>query len=652
MPPIRHKVAHPPKERPLMIFDGDCAFCKRWIERWKCWTGDRVDYEESQTAAEWFPEIPPGRFANAVQLVQTNGDVREGAEAVFLCLKDTPGKGWFFKAYAKWPLFAALTEGAYDIVARRRWFFSIMTRILWGRNVEPPTYRFSSWLFPRLLGVIALCAVISYWTQVEGLIGSGGILPLSPYLENVELNIAKNGLEKPSFLYFPTLFWWNSSDAAIQWALGAACLAGVAMMFGLFTPLAALALWLLYLSLTNAGQAFLSFQWDSLLIEMCFLTFFLCPWKILDRLKGHLEPARIARWLLWFLLFRLIFESGIVKLQSYGPGDSNTWRDWTALNYHYWSQPLPSWTSIYAHHLPFWFQKLSLQVMFFIELGLPFFILGPRRVRNFAILGLVFLQALISLTGNYGFFNLLTMLLCLTLLDDQSLPRRLKKLLSHKPQNLSKWPITGFAKRFFLYLSAMIILLAGTFQLRQSLEDNRETNATRDWLQEKPALQTFYNRLRPFRIVNGYGLFRVMTTTRPEIQIEGSLDDKEWKTYTFNYKPGDPHRKPVFMIPHMPRLDWRMWFEGLNYERSHRFSPWFVKFLRELFAGNPKVLALMENNPFPDKQPKYFRLTLSHYTFPDRAAHMETGRWWEVQPLPSYTISNPVETLKRKRNRK
>ncbi len=631
-----------------MIYDGDCAFCKRWIERWKAWTGDSVDYEESQLVAERFPEITPERFARAVQLVQTNGEVIEGAEAVFLCLKDTPGKGWFYKVYAKRPLFAAVAEGAYDIVARRRKFFSLMTRVLWGKNVEPPTYRFSSWLFPRLLGVIAICAVVSYWTQADGLIGSGGILPLSSYLENVEASLVKNGLHGPAFYYLPSLFWWNSSDAAIQWTLLTACLAGLALMFGLFTPLAALALWLLYLSLTNAGQAFLTFQWDSLLIEMCFLTVFLCPWKILDRLKGHAEPAKIGRWLLWFLLFRLMFESGIVKWQSFAPDGSNTWRDWTALNYHYWSQPLPAWTSLYAHHLPFLLQKLTLQVLLFIELALPFFILGPRRVRNFAILGLVLLQVLISLTGNYGFFNLLTMLLCLSLLDDQSLPRRLKKLLLHGPQKLSESQITGYPKRFFLYFGAMIILLVGTYQFMHSLEDNREPSATLNWLQEKPFLQKFYNRLQPFRIVNGYGLFRVMTTTRPEIQIEGSVDGKEWKTYTFHYKPGDPNRKPVFMIPHMPRLDWRMWFEGLNYERSHRFSRWFVKFLRELFDGNPKVMALMENNPFPDNPPKFFRLTLSHYTFPDMATHKETGLWWEVKPLPSYTISGPVENLNRR----
>ena len=188
----------------------------------------------------------------------------------------------------------------------------------------------------------------------------------------------------------------------------------------------------------------------------------------------------------------------------------------------------------------------------------------------------------------------------------------------------------------------------GAFQVIQSVEDNRKPSQTRKWLQDNPSLETFYNGALPFRLVNSYGLFRVMTTTRPEITIEGSANGREWKTYTFRYKPGDPAGKPVFLIPHMPRLDWRMWFEGLKYERSHRFSIWFVKFLGQLFDGNPKVFELMEDNPFPDKPPKYFRLTLSHYTFTDLDTHEETGRWWKVKPLPTYTISGLVENLNRK----
>ncbi len=641
------KVAAPPGERPLMIYDGDCAFCIRWIERWKVWTGGRIDYVDSQSVAERFPEIPLDRFERAVQLVQTNGEVVEGAEAVLLCLKDTPGKGWLYSAYTKWPLFAKLSESAYGIVSRRRKFFSLITKIFWGKNVEPPTYRFSSWLFPRLLGVMAFCALFSYWVQADALIGSGGILPLSPYLDAVKSGLAKNGLEGPEFIYLPTVFWWNSSDAAIQWVFGAAFLSSFALIAGICAPLAALALWLLYLSLTNAGQVFLTFQWDSMLIEMCFLVALLSPWKFWDRLKNHWEPAIIARWLLWFLLFRLMFEAGIVKLQSFAPDGANTWRDWTALNYHYWSQPLPAWTSLYAHHLPFWFQKFSLQAMFFIELGLPFFILGPRRLRNFAFAGLVLLQVLISLTGNYGFFNLLTMLLCLPLLDDQSLPGFLRKFMPQGTDESTGPAGFRYVRGAFLYSFALIIFLAGSFQLVQSTEDNREPSPTAVWLGDNPNVANAISRLQPFRIVNPYGLFRVMTKTRPEILIEGSQDGQDWKAYTFRYKPGNLNRKPVFLIPHMPRLDWRMWFEGLNYERSHRFSIWFVKFLGQLFDGKPKVFELMEDNPFPDEPPKYFRLTLSHYTFTDLETHNETGLWWKAKPLPSYTIIGLVKNLER-----
>ncbi len=132
------------------------------------------------------------------------------------------------------------------------------------------------------------------------------------------------------------------------------------------------------------------------------------------------EPSRdrpwwFSIWLVRWLAFRLVFLSGVVKLASHDP----TWRDWTALEYHYQTQPLPTWTSWFVHQMPAWFQGLSAGFMFYAELVAPFFIFGPRPIRLAGFASLVLLQLLIAATGNYGFFNLLAVVVCLCILDDR-----------------------------------------------------------------------------------------------------------------------------------------------------------------------------------------------------------------------------------------
>ena len=173
-------------------------------------------------------------------------------------------------------------------------------------------------------------------------------------------------------------------------------------------------LWLLYLSLATVGQDFLGFQWDNLLLEAGFLAIFFAPLQFLPKPSCESPPSRIVLWLLRLLLFKLMFSSGCVKLLS---GDPN-WRNLTALTFHYQTQPLPTWIGWYAQQLPLWFQKLSCAVLFAIELGAPFLIFAPRRIRFFGCAAIMFLQTLILLTGNYTFFNFLTLALCLLLLDD------------------------------------------------------------------------------------------------------------------------------------------------------------------------------------------------------------------------------------------
>jgi hypothetical protein len=312
-----------------------------------------------------------------------------------------------------------------------------------------------------------------------------------------------------------------------------------------------------------------------------------------------------------------MFMSGVVKLLS---GDPN-WRNLSALSYHFLTQPLPTPLAWYASQLPAGMLRFATGCMFAIELVLPLLIFCPRRMRFMAAFGVLLLQSCILVTGNYNWFNLQTLLLCLLLFDDAALrrilPHNLIRLLPARP---GKAAVRG-AVPVLVRTLALLIVFSSLVQMDLRFGGNPPSAA-------RKAEQL----MEPLQIVNGYGLFAVMTTERDEIVIEGSDDGVEWREYEFRYKPGDPWRRPLWNIPHQPRLDWQMWFAALDDPRRLR---WFSGFLRRILENEPSVTALLARNPFSDKPPVYVRALFYDYTFAggrDKAK----GQWWERRLLGLY----------------
>jgi len=289
---------------------------------------------------------------------------------------------------------------------------------------RPYTYVLASWAFLRLLGLVYVIAFGSLWIQLDGLIGREGIVPVAPLLA-----AAQNRLGIERWWQVPTLCWLDASDGFLYLLCGLGVGLGCLVMLGLLPALNLMLLWALYLSFATVCQPWLGFQWDNLLLETGFLSVWLAPLTLHDRLRRAVPPSPLALWSLRWLLIRLMFASGVVKLSS---GDA-TWRDLTALVYHYETQPLPTWIGWYAHQLPMTWQRASTLVMFVTELVVPWLILAPRRLRLVACGCLVALQLLIAATGNYGFFNLLALLLCLLLCDDAVWPRAWRARLDVTP---------------------------------------------------------------------------------------------------------------------------------------------------------------------------------------------------------------------------
>jgi len=444
------------------------------------------------------------------------------------------------------------------------------------------------WLFPRLLGGVYLLAFASLLVQVQGLYGSQGILPIRSYLTDL-----KQDLGRRAFRLCPTLFWLNSSDRALSGCALLGMVLSLLLIAGAPAMPLLLLLWLLYLSFAAAGQEFLSFQWDALLLETGFMTIFL-------PLAAPAPPLVVFAY--QFFLFRFMFSAGVVKLRSGDPA----WRGLTAMHYHYETQPLPNRIGWYAHQLPPLAQKLSTLGTFFFELLVPFLALGPAPARLGGFLLLLFFQLLIFATGSYGFFNILTMVMLVPLLDDQKLGF-LGDLLP------AAAPAGGETAALLVSTIFLLFLALNCCQLLR--------------LFYRPArLGRLLAVLSPCMISNSYGLFAVMTTNRFEIVIEGSNDLQAWQAYEFRWKPGDPQRPPRQAAPHQPRLDWQMWFAALD---PRTMQPWLVNLVDRLLEGSAPVLALLSYNPFPVTPPHHIRLSVYRYHFSTLAVRRAAGRWWE-----------------------
>jgi lipase maturation factor 1 len=605
-------VSQKPK-KPVLIYDGDCGFCRLWIARWSPVTEEEVDYHPSQKVGESYPQIPPEHFESSVYFVSPDGNFCSGAQAVFKTLAYAPNGKWFLRAYEGLPGFAPISEWSYRQVAQNRKFFSVLTRYIWGASLEVPTWFLTRRVFLFLLGLTYMLAFLSLWTQIEGLVGQKGILPVEAYLKEVRLHWGPD-----RFWNLPTLFWLNAEDKFLQLICLLGAGASLLVMVHRAVLLSLFLMWGFYLSLFHVAQPFLGFQWDTLLLETGFLALFLVPWGRQSAEGREAPPSTLVLFLFRFLLFRVVFSSGLVKIIS----QDSTWNDFTALYYYYETQPLPTWIGWYAHQLPHGFQEFSVACVFIIQLGAVFLIFGPGRIRYLGCATLIFHEVLILLTGNYCFFNLLTIALCLLLLDDAVFSRWFLKSKKVPEQKETKQG-SVLRKSFSIGLGAGVLGVS-------------------IMLYVVPLASTQYpsvyisvaNAIRPLHLFNSYGLFAVMTTSRPEIIVLGSEDRENWFPYEFKWKPGDIARKPEFVAPHQPRLDWQMWFAALsNYERN----PWLIRFMIRLLQGSPPVIALLDKNPFPENPPRYLQAVVYDYRFTDSDTRSREGSWWNRKLLRPYT---------------
>lgn len=428
--------------------------------------------------------------------------------------------------------------------------------------------------------------------------GSRGLLPVPEHLE------------RRGFRSAPSVFQLRYSDSfavGLAWAgvlLSVVALFGLSERFG--TPLSMavwFSLWALYLSFVNVGQTWYAFGWETLLLEAGFLAVFLGG--------AGTEPPEAVVWLYRWLLFRVMFGAGLIKMR----GDP-CWRDLTCLFYHYETQPLPNPLSWLLHRSPALIHKAGVLFTHFAQLVVPFGYFVPGPVSWVAGGLTVLFQGSLILSGNLSWLNHLTLVLAIACFDDRA--------LSWLPVRVPEVGPRALPHEVLVWGLLVLVVVLSVRPVRNLFRRRQLMNAS----------------FEPYHLVNTYGAFGSITRKRFEIVIEGCLDadpgpESEWREYEFKAKPGRLDRRPPIVAPYHLRLDWLMWFAAMGSYHGH---PWFVPLLVKLLEGDRAVIGLLARggNPFPDGPPAAVRARLYLYRFTTRAERRETGRWWEREWVGEY----------------
>jgi hypothetical protein len=450
----------------------------------------------------------------------------------------------------------------------------------------------------RGLALVFLLAFACALQQFRPLLGERGLLPAPRFLGQV------------SFREAPSLFHAHYSDAflmAVAW-LGAALSLAVLLGFSDGLPawgwmLQWLAMWVLYMSIVNVGQTFYGFGWESLLLEAGFLAAFLGP--------SSLAPPAISLWLFRWLVFRVEFGAGLIKLR----GDP-CWRDLTCLQYHHETQPMPNPLSWHFHHLPPSLHRAEVLGNHVAQLVVPFGLFAPQPVASGCAAIIVVTQGWLLLSGNFAWLNLVTIICAVSAFSDAWLHRVLPV---SPPASLSAAP--AWLVGVVLAVTALVAWLSW-WPVRNMASPHQRMNMS-------------FNRLH---LVNSYGAFGSVTRLRQEVVIEGTAAaslgaDAEWRAYEFRGKPGDPRRRPPQWAPYHLRLDWLMWFAALSpgYARG-----WFAPLVMRLLENDRATLRLLRRNPFPDAPPTFVRAELWLYRFTSPEERRTTGAWWSRELLGEF----------------
>jgi len=475
-------------------------------------------------------------------------------------------------------------------------FAQVLARLR-ERYAVPRDYVITRWLILRLLGVVYLFAFLGILWQGLPLFGAHGLTPAGAYVD--QLHAAGR-----TFWDVPSLFMLDASDAALHgWAIAGLVLA-VALVVGYGNLPSLAALWLIYGSYERIGQLWFGFGWEIQLLETTVVAACLAhPWD--PRPLRAPPPPALAIVLMRWLAFRILLGAGLIKLR----GDP-CWTALTCLDVHFETQPIPNPLSPLFHYLPHAVQAGGVVVNHIVEVVLPWFAFGPRRLRLFAAIGMLGFQTMLILSGNLAFLNWLTVVPVLALLDDDFVawfaPGRLRGWLRKQGARLR---VPGIGHRIFVACVAVLVAVKSVPVVINLASNDQAMNRS-------------YDRLA---LVNTYGAFGSVGMERHEIVIEGTRDPDpataRWAAYELPCKPGDLARRPCVLGPYHLRLDWLIWFAAMHDQPR---DPWVLHVVWKLLDGDRGIRELLAVDPFDGAAPRYVRIRRFRY----QLEPYDSATWW------------------------
>lgn len=469
---------------------------------------------------------------------------------------------------------------------------------------DPRGYWLTRLLLERGIGIICLIAFLVALNQFKPLLGERGLLPVSLFVKQVPFRAS------PSFFY---LFSRDAAFTAASWmgiVLSCLVITGIATRYTWLSICVWLAIYLIYLSFVNVGQTFYGFGWESILLEACFFAIFLGGSRSM--------PQAVPIWLFRWLLFRIMFGAGLIKIRR-----DACWRDLTCLNYYYETQPMPNPLSWYFHWAPHWLNKGGVLFNHFAELIIPFAYFLPQPIAGIAGLITIVFQLSIIASGNLSWLNWLTLFLAFSTLDAKFFSGII----------LLRTPFMQPASQLLTLVNYGLVVMVVLMSIPVVV----------NMLSARQIMNTSFNS---FHLVGTNGAFGSITRPRYEVIVEGTDDvvitpATQWREYQFKAKPGDVSYRPPQIAPYHLRLDWLMWFAAMS---SYQDYPWFVNFVAKLLEGDPDVLSLLRVNPFPQKPPRYVRAELYEYHFTTPEQRKLTGAWWTRSFSGSYFPAISLDT--------
>jgi hypothetical protein len=469
------------------------------------------------------------------------------------------------------------------------------------------SYWLTRFVILRLLGVIYAIAFLVAANQILPLIGSEGLLPVGNFIEHVRGVL---GGSLGGFFRLPSIFWLDHSDTTLVVTAWIGFALSCVVACGYANALLLALLWILYMSFLHVGQEWYGYGWEVQLLETGFLAIFLCPLLEGRPFPRH-PPPLVIIWLFRALIFRIMFGAGMIKIR----GDES-WRDLTALYYHFETQPIPNGLSRWFHFLPRGALRAGTFFNHLAELVAPWFVFWPRLARLVAGSVIIAFQITIALGGNLSFLNWLTVVPALACFDDRAWARVLPRYLTKRAATAQAAAVVSPPMSRTSWAVGALVAVLSIQPVLNIFSPHQIMNTSFD----------------PLDLVNTYGAFGTVGKERFNVVFEGTNDlspdeEADWKPYPYKGLPVALGERPPQIAPYQLRLDWQMWFAAMGGPNDY---PWTLNLIWKLLHNDPAAVGLFRSNPFPQKPPRYIRAVLYRYAF---VRPNPEGAWWRREKL-------------------